>query len=179
MGLTTVIVIAMASIVYAYWRINAPSSPTLYVTATYPPLELRMELEKTEFQQGEKVAILLFLKNIGNEPVEIGFPKWSAWRGDTQRHVLNFIVKAENDTTVYIHFRTFYLSVYGFTLESGEQRIETLEWAQTYNQDPYSGQPFKLGEYKIIGQTMTYGILGKDLPKGHRLETPPITITIT
>ena len=177
LGLALVIVIVLSSSAYAYWRVNAPI-PALYVTATYPPLELRLELEKTEFQQGEKVVILLFLKNIGSEPVEIRFNQW--WdAGDDHRHVIRFIVQDENDTSVYIYPILMFLSVYDVVLEPGEQRIETYEWTQTYNQDPYYGQSFKLGAYKVIGETMTFGIVGRNLPKGHRLETPPIAITIT
>ena len=177
LGLALVIVIALSSSAYAYWRINA-SSPSLYVTATYPPLELRLELEKAEFQLEENVTVHLCLKNVDSKPVEIGFSSFCI--GDTPpfRRVLRFIVKDENGTDVYMHPVIMFLAVYDFVLQPGEQRIETYEWAQTYSLDPYAGQPFKPGKYQIMGQTLNYGIRG-DLLRDPILETPRITITIT
>lgn len=153
--------------------ITVTITPPPRVTATYPPLELSMNLSKTAYQQNETIAVSLFLTNKGSETVEIIFPQEWVWD-----HVLRFIVKDENDTTVYLHPTLMYFAVYELVLEPGEQRIETYEWNQTYNLGPYYEQPFKLGTYKIIGQTMNYGIPGKNLPKGHRLGTPPITLTI-
>lgn len=174
LAITAIVILALVSSSYAHWRITAPSSPALYVTATIPPLELRMELDKREFQQGEEVVVRLSLKNIESEKVDVGFPQWAASNDDPGvRHVLNFVVRDANDTIVYIRFELFFQSVVDFSLEPGEQHSEILKWTQTYNQEPYAGQPFKTGTYKIIGQTSSYDVWPKS-----RFETPPITITI-
>ena len=166
LGLSAAIILVSASVIYVYWRIHVPSSPILWVTATSPPLELRMELDKTEFQPNETITVNLFLKNIGSETVEIIFHH--IWGYDV-RHVLNFIIKDTNGTIVYRHFGMMRLALYPIVLGRGEQRTEILEWNQT----------LKPGTYKIMGQSMTYSIVGRNLPKGHRLETPLMTVTIT
>lgn len=173
LGLTTVIIISFASIAYAYWR-NSASSPTLYVTATYPPLELRMELEKTEFQQNETIVIHLFLKNIGDETITIVF----TYAND----LVGFIVKDENDTEVYVHPITFLTAVEKVDLEPGDQITEywwfPTEWDQKGNlAGKYDSIPVPPGTYKIIGRTGRFSIVGKTSPRG-RIETPAIAITI-
>jgi hypothetical protein len=173
LGIALVGLIASASTVYAYWKITTPSSPTLYVTATSPPLELRMELDKTQFQLGETVIVRLFLKNIASQRVEVSFPHWAGGDDPPVRHVLNFVVRDMNDIIVYIRFTSFFLSIYEFILEAGEQKIETLRWTQIYNEEPYSGQSVGTGTYKIVGQTVKY-----DTWPRSALETPPISITI-
>jgi hypothetical protein len=182
LGLIAVIVIAMASTVYAYWRINAPSFPTSYATATLPPLELSAELDKTEFQQGETIQIRFHLKNIDKKPVRIAFAY--------QNFIFGFIVENENSTKVFLHPVMLVTTLEDVILEPSDQLGETQEWVQEYNQDPACGEPFKPGIYKIIGCTGTFYLAEGDWSETSTLsdiswgplsqiETPPITIVIS
>lgn len=177
LGLTTVILLALASSAYAYWRINTPSSPTLYVKATSPPLELRMELEKTEFQLNETIQMQLYLKNIDEKPVRIAFAYIN--------FIFGFVVKDVNDTRVFLHPRIRWATIKEVILESGGQLNDTLEWVQEYNQEAAAGQPFKTGTYKITGLTGTYYLPESvwsetDTSWGplYQIETPSMTVAI-
>jgi len=169
LGLTAVILVTLASSAYAYWRINAPSSASLYVTATSPPLELRMELEKTELQLNETIIVRLFLTNIGSEKITIVF--------NYMNDMVGFIVEDENDTEVFVHPEMFLTAVRKVDLEPGDQISEMLKWSQKGNRPGNYGLSVSAGTYKIIGRTGKFGIVGKNLPKGYRIETPLITIT--
>jgi hypothetical protein len=170
LGLTAVILVALASSAYAYWRINAPLSPTSYATATSPPLELRMELEKTQFQLNETIIVHLFLTNIGSEKVTIIF--------SYMNYMVGFVVEDENGTKVFEQPMGYLCTIKEVILEPGDQISETLEWHQVCNIHPFDHQPFALGTYRIIGRTGYHSIGGfESLPE--RFDTPPITITIS
>ena len=174
LGLATVVFVALASSVYAYWRINASATP--YVTAISQPLELRMELDKTEFQRNETIIVHLFLKNIGSETITIAF----VYANDD----VGFIVKDENDTEVYVHPITFLTGSRHVVLEpgghiSGEWWNPT-EWNQKGNHPgKYDSVLVPPGTYKIVGRTGKFTIEGKTPPPNLRIETPPMTITIS
>jgi hypothetical protein len=172
-SLSIVIIFVLAASIYAYWRINAPSPSTLCVTATTPPLELRMELDKTEFQQNETIVVSLFLTNKGNEPVALSFTYFNGHVG--------FIVKDENDTEVYVHSIMHLCLVDDVVLKPGEQITapwdDPTEWNQKGNMPgKYYGILVPPGTYKIIGCTGRVSFVGG--PESGRIETPPITLTI-
>lgn len=169
--------IALASVAYAYWRINASPSPTLYVTATSPPLELRMELDKTEFQLNETVIINLFLKNTGERTITIFVPYL--------QHFFGFIVKDRNNTVVLNYPYGGYAAIDKVTLEPGDQINETLNWSQIGHYPDGSGGVYlhsvPLGTYHITGRTGEYLM---DSLEGAEdwtpwIETPSIKITIS
>lgn len=182
LGLVAVALLGLASSVYAYWRINTPHSSTPYVTATSPPLELRMELDKTEFQQGETVRIRFYLTNIDENPVRIAF----AYRN----FIFGFIVKDENNTRVFLHPVIQITALKDVILKTGDQLNETLEWTQEFNQGSASGHPFKTGAYKIIGRTGTFYLAEGDWSETStfgdiswgplsQIETPTLAIVIS
>jgi len=174
-GLSVVITFVLLASIYVYWRINAPSPSTLCVTATSPPLELRMELDKTDFQQGETIVVSLFLTNKGSEPVALRFTYLNGHVG--------FLVKDENDTEVY-EYPNFYLFLAdNLVLEPSEQITapwdEPTEWNQKGNMPgKYYGLQVPPGTYKIIGRTGRVSINGESPSESGRIETPPITVTI-
>ena len=175
LGLSVVIIFVLASSAYVYWRINAPPSSTLCVTATSPPLELRMELDKTEFQQNETIVVSLFLTNKGSEPVTLAF--------GYQTDLVGFLVKDENDTEVYVHPHVYLPLTCDIVLEPDEQITSRAGYPTEWNQKgnlagKYYGKLVPPGTYKIIGSTVQFGIVDQTGPESGRIETPPITVTI-
>lgn len=175
LGLAVVILIALSSSAYAYWRVNAPT-PTLHVTATRPPLELRMELEKTEFQLNETVAIHLFLTNIGDKTITIFVPYIEHWVG--------FIVKDANNTVVLDFPYGGLAAVDETTLEPSGQINRTLYWSQIGHYRDGSGgvvlRSVPPGTYHITGRTGEYLTHGLEEAEdwAPQIETPSITIAI-
>lgn len=173
LGLIAIIVIAMASTTYAYWLVNAPSSATLYVTATYPPLELRMELEKTEFQQGEEIPVHLSLRNLNDEQVNITFCEMG--------HYVDFRVLDKKNTEVFIYYAGALTALDEVILGPYDQIDRTFPWTQISNRPgEYDGKQVPAGTYKIIG--FTGCIIQIDLEEfipAFQFETPPMEITIS
>ncbi|MDH5268110.1 MAG: BsuPI-related putative proteinase inhibitor, partial [Candidatus Bathyarchaeota archaeon] len=150
-------------------------TPPPHVTATYPPLELSMNLSKTAYQQGETIVVSLFLTNKGSEPVALNF----AYLND----LVGFRVKDENDTEVYVHPIIRLAMLYDTVLEPGEQITthweDPTEWNQEGNlSGKYYGKLVPPGTYKIIGRTGYFGMVGEPGPESGRIETPPVAITI-
>lgn len=173
-GAAAVIVVALASSVYAYWAINAPGSPTLYVTATSPPLELRMELDKAAFARNETVAIHLALKNIGAETITIFAPFIDGFVG--------FIVKDGNGTVVLDYPSGGFAAVDEATLEPGDQLRKTFDWTQFGH---YPGESSGVireavppGTYQILGRTDRALSYSSEVGDWVDITTPAITITI-
>jgi len=176
--LSTVAILVSASAIYVYWRISAPPSSTLCVTATQPPLELRMELEKTEFQLNETVAIHLSLKNIGNKMIRVFFP----YIGKT----VGFIVKDADSNVVYDFPYSGFTGIGEVILKSGVQINKTFHWSQIsfYNDGPDDGysDPVSPGTYYIAGRSELYSIAESLELVEHwalRIETQSITIKVT
>ena len=174
LGLSVATILVFASAIYVYWRIHAPSSSTLYVTATSPPLELRMELDKTEFQLNETVAIHLSLKNIGDKTITIIVPSLEHWVG--------FIVKDVNNTVVR-NFPSGGAPVLDeTTLGPGRQINRTYNWSQIGHYPDGSGgvltRSVPPGTYHIIGRTGEHLACSLGAEDWIDIKTPSITITI-
>lgn len=168
LGLSVVAIFAFASSAYVYWKISASPSSTLYVTATSPPLELRMELDKTEFQLNETITAHLFLKNIDDKVIKMIFP----WVGNR----FYFTVKASNGTLIYQSPRGVLQALDKATLDPNEVVQASHEWPKLRNILPnfdtpvgeLQSKPVPPDSYMIIGHTEA----------SPTLETPPITLTI-
>jgi len=150
LGLVVVIVLALVSGVYAYWKLNNPSqsSPATSTFISYP-IEFGMELNNTGFAVGESVAVRLYLKNISNRSVVVSFITSLA---------LDFIVKDTNGASVYIwsFWKYFLAAPMSKLLHPCEALNRTLWWEQTYSSpdflDKYQ-QTVPSGRYFIEGLT--------------------------
>lgn len=164
--------------VYAYWRNSVPSA-SLPATSTFTsyPLELRVELDKTEFQQEELIKVHVYYRNISNRTVEI----------TTYMPRYDFNITDTSGTTVYQYSRNHGWGGFDIiTLKPGAELNATLESEVFYDDGSITGTyvPFQLSKgetYKIIVFTYTLkvayvepwewiGVL--------TLKTPPITITV-
>lgn len=182
LGLVLIAVLALASGVYAYWRFNTRTPSAPYTASVWPPLELRMELDKTQFQLGEMLTIRLFLKNINDANVKIAFSEGAIRLG--------FLVLDENGSVVFKMPLMTVESVEEVSLEPNGQISRVREWYQIGNiPNEYYEKQVPMGIYTIIGRTSPIlSMPGYDLPppsprRGsdpplRRIETPPIMITI-
>jgi hypothetical protein len=183
LSLASITILALISGAYAYWRVNTQPSSAPYSIAVFPPLELRLELDKTEFQQGEVVVVRVSLTNIGDKNITLSFPSW----GD-----IGFHVKDNNGELVDmggpISPGFLIASVRNLPLPAGSKIERVLNWTQqrTWIDDPSLWSPGEEypqvppGTYKIVARTLTFSIYDSNGFVAHsdELETPQIRITI-
>lgn len=175
-SLVSIVFLTSVSGAYAYWRLNAQSSSTPYSTAVSPPLELRLELDKTQFQLGETVMVHISLTNIEDKDITVNIACLGRY---------GFLVKDENDTIIHRGgaLEGCATSVENLPLPAGSKIERRDEWPQIRNKlpwDPVTQKPTLAppSTYKITARTLPFSILGTDI-SSHGLETPPLTITIT
>lgn len=138
---------------------------------TSSPLELTLELSKTEFEQGEPINGTLSLRNIGNESITVTFGQLGGR--------FYFDVFDANGTHVYTSALVCPAAEEHLPLNPNEQITRTDTWNQNYNIWPteYYLEQVPKGTYTIIGKSLRYSLYPTDsLHDG--IETPPITITI-
>jgi hypothetical protein len=140
-------------------------------TLTWGQLELKLELDKTEFEQGEPINITGSLKNIGNTSITIIFSV-------SGTRVLYEIHDA-NGTKVQKWPMVFLGALDRFTLEPNEQVSITYTWNQNsiISEYEFYQKQVPKGTYTIVGKTVTFRI-GDERLLYEPLKTPPITITI-
>lgn len=185
LGLILIVALALASVVCAYQQINTPSeSPPATSTATSYPLEMGMKLEKTEFQQGELIEFLAYLKNISNRTVHI----------EPYGPFFDFKITDMNGKVVYQFSRNYgFFGPIARVLEPGVELNYTqkpLVFNETISGVPVSALLSK-GTYKATGFTSTMKVayveqvkpwgelVGFELIGAVVIETPQITIKIT
>lgn len=178
LSLIAIVALALVSVVYAYWKNNTPtaSQPATSTTTSYP-LELRMDLDKTEFQRGEAIKSRGYLKNISNRTVQIY----------AKDGVFNFKITAEDGTIIYLRSRYWYqfIPAYPEILKPGMNSNHTLLDASVPDSKTLEMVPIQLakGTYKAIVFTNPMAVeyvepsrelIGTDVV----IETPPVEITI-
>jgi len=139
---------------------------------TIPPLELTLELTKTEFEQGEPINGTLSLKNVGNESITITFGSLGSR--------FYFDVLDENGTHVYTSELICPAAIEHLPLNPNEQITRTDTWGQIRNIWPteYYLEQVPKGTYTIIGKSERYSLEYPTDSLNDGLETAPITITI-
>ena len=168
-----VIVVSVAS-VYAYLEFLLPQSGPR-VTILSQPLEFSMEMDKTEFRQGENITIRLSVKNVGNQTITL---RWSSFylHYDVVLY-FDFYVLDMNNTVVFQWSKIYgrFPAVREKTLTPGEQLINVYVWGQW---SELEGQVPK-GVYSVRGLTRQVALIVGDQTSTITLETPTITFTIT
>jgi len=138
------------------------------------PLEFSIELNKTDFQQGENVSMLVGLKNTSNETIDI---EWSSYNVENgQRMYFDFSVTDENNTVVYdwyyIHGRA--AAVKHKTLMPEEQLIVVYPWFTRDLNDVLVPK----GNYFVKALTRPIDLTVGNSSTSLALETPTISIAI-
>jgi hypothetical protein len=182
-ALALISIVAATSFVaaaYAIQLFRMPATAGARVTVTSPPLEFSMELDKTEFQQGENVQIRLSLKNIGDETIKLTW--FSYYLYDDAVMYFDFYIKDADGTIVYQ-----YTKLHGAlgmlldeTLTLNEQLISVYVWFQKTD---YPEAQVPAGVYTVRALTRRIALnlddpSNADLDSAITLETPAMTFTI-
>jgi len=168
--------VSLVSTAYAYYSLSKITSSSAVSTFAVHPLELRTELNKTEFQEGEMISVRISLKNISNRTVIVVFP-------DTRD--FGFNITDVNGKIVYSNggmYAAFFIEIEK-TLQPNTELYRTLE--QNLKDDivlvPGNQVPLPKGTYKLIGLTSIFGAYYENWESTGvqgPLTTPPITITV-
>jgi hypothetical protein len=184
------VILTLVSGVYAYWKnTTLPLSSPVTSTVTSYPVEMRTDLNKTEFRQGEAVTISVSLKNISNRTITLHYPSWLPYTND-----FSYNITDENGKEVYSTWKDMALLYITrtYTLEPGAEKRGIFGWYQTSNvivesaYHVFENEKVSKGVYKVnlatgelrsirfedSGQTIILG-------KVDALRTPPIAIVIT
>jgi hypothetical protein len=148
------------------------------VEAIVYPLQLVMNLNKTEYMLGESVTIDLRLINIGNSTVTLGF------HNRNSKLWLGFKVYNASDDLVLTSRSLGYLGLPAGTevsLYPDSFIGQTHGWDQKAGDQWYNLHQLKAGTYKIIGflddLCALNDIINYETPP-IQIETPPIQISI-
>lgn len=132
------------------------------VSVSSDSILLRVELEKTVYQVGEPVKIILTLTNTGDIGLTLTFP--------TSQKFDFRVLDREAEVYQWSKDKMFLQALTSITLESGEGLSQTFIWNQKDNQ----GNQVSTGLYSIGGFTAQFEYEGKQVI----LQSPIIEIEI-
>ena len=168
LSIIAVVLLALSSVAYAYLKLTSSSTSPLptSVFQSYP-LELRMELDKTEFQLGELITVRVFLKNISNQTITLYFGM----------KLFDLNITDANGTLIYgwSYGKGFPARLIPITLDPYRELAETFVWDQLDN----NGNTVEPRAYNVIGFTGRFGFDLEWEDGSYILMVPSITITIT
>jgi len=183
--LITLVIVLVAASAYGYFLSLSSVGGTRVSSLILQPLRLSMELNKTEFQQGENITIKFLMENIGKKNLTIVVFDSLMYQERKPPILFDFDIVAENSTTVYNFSKdhVVFPTVYEYTIMPGENLTQTYIWDQTI--PDYSGKTmgFRLssGSYSVRGITpprWAGGLIETDSESWASLETSPIAFVI-
>jgi hypothetical protein len=183
--LIALVVVAAAASAYGYF-LSLPSVGGPRVSSLIlQPLRLSMELNKTEFRQGENFTIKFLLENIGRKNLTIVVFDMVMYQRRPPPILFDFDIVAENDTTLYnfSEDHVIFPQVYEYTIMPKENLTQTYIWDQTIPDHSGKTMGFRLssGLYSVRGVTpprMSGGLIETDSESWANLETSPIAFVI-
>jgi hypothetical protein len=183
--LIALVIVALAASAYGYF-LSLPSVGGARVSSLIlQALRLSMELNKTEFQQGENFTIKFLLENIGKKNLTIVVANMLMYQQRGPPILFDFDIVAENGTTVYNFSKdhVIFPTVYECTIMPGENLTQTYVWGLAI--PDYSGKTMGFylssGSYSVIGVTpprWAGGLIETDSESWASLETSPIAFVI-
>jgi hypothetical protein len=133
-------------------------------TKISPPLEFSIQLQKTQFQQGELFNVSFSLRNVGNKSIVL---HWSNGR------IFDFIVEDANGSQVYRYYTD-----HGYIEAVVEKALDPnglFAWTEGWGF--YPGDVPK-GTYFVKGIVCPFTLFTGDSATRISLETPTITFTL-
>jgi len=175
--LVTIVVAIVATSAFAFW-LSPPHKSGPKASTVSQPLEFTIELDKTEFQQGEDVTVRLSLRNISNETITVAWPNYHIYEGMVM--YFNFNVLDENGTVVYAWKMNYGYAQAFITrpLEPNEEITNAYPWHQLTDLALGSGQVPE-GSYSVRGLSRLFELTVGNQKTKMTLETPTIAFTIT
>jgi len=183
--LIALVVVAAAAGAYGYFLSLPSVGGTRISSLILQALRVSMELNKTEFQQGENITIKFLMENIGKKNLTIVVFDSLMYQERKPPILFDFDIVAENGTAVYNFSKdhVVFPVVYEYTIVPGENLTQTYIWDQTI--PDYSGKTmgFRLssGLYSVRGITpprWAGGLIETDSESWASLETSPIAFVI-
>lgn len=184
LSITLIIVLVSAS-AYGYF-LSLPSVGGARVSSlTLQPLRLSMELNKTEFHQGEIFTIKFLLENTGEKNLTIVVADMLMYQDRGPPLLFDFDIVAENGTTVYNYGEDHvtFPELYEYTIVPGENLTQTYIWGLGI--PDYSGKTMGFylspGSYSVKGMTpprRAGGLIKTDSESWASLEIPPLAFVI-
>jgi hypothetical protein len=174
--ITLLVIVVLCAGTYAYWTFLPPQQGPRAATLS-SPLELSIQLDKCEYQQGENVTITISLKNVGNETITVSWPSYSC--SDGVDMYFDFIVMDGNGTKVsqWYYGRGLLASVLTRTLDPGQQLTNVYTWMQDTGWPDFAQVP--KGTYSVKGLSRGFDLTVGTQLTSMELETPTITFIIT
>jgi hypothetical protein len=183
--LIALVIVAVAASVYAYLS-SMPSVGSSRVSSlTSGPVRLSIELNKTEFQQGENFTASFVLENIGNKNLTIVVADMLMYQPKPPPMLFDFDIVAENGTTLYTlsYDRVIFPVFYKYTITPGENLTQIYVWDQVIPDPAGKTMGFKLasGLYSVRGiapPRRAGGLIETDSESWASLETPLIAFVV-
>jgi hypothetical protein len=183
--LITLVIVSVAASAYGYFLSLPSVGGTRVSSLILQPLRLSMELNKTEFQQGENITVEFCLENLGNKNLTIVVTNRLLYQRRPPPILFDFDIVAENGTTVYTFSedRIWFPDVYEYTIVPGENLTQTYIWDQTIPDHSGKTMGFKAspGSYSVRGVTpprMSGALIETDSESWVSLEISPIAFVI-
>jgi hypothetical protein len=161
--LVIIIVVVLTASVSAYFVLLPPNEGPK-VSIISPPLEFSIQLQKTQFQQGEPFTVSFSLRNVGNKSIVL---HWSNGR------IFDFIVEDVNGSQVYRYYTD-----HGYTDGVEERALDPdglFAWTEVWGF--YPGDVPK-DTYFVKGIVCPFTLFTGDSATRISLETPTITFTL-
>ena len=142
------------------------------------PVEFSIGLNKTDFEQGEKVTVSLSLTNTSNKTITL---LWGSYYSEWgQRIYFDYYIVNANGTKIYQY--SYHRYALGATdekvLKSGDQVVNFYDWYQIY-MDPSGHDVIAPKDtYSIVGLTRRVLLTVDGKANGVSLATPSIDFTI-
>lgn len=185
--LVTVLIVILVSSIYAYYRSSSPQSgPRTSITSW--PLELSIQLDKTDYIERENISITFSLTNLSNETVVITRIRWPTSSSlGVQTESYGATAPVERDLDHQFHFGLVINSSNGTEVLRAESSILTAIYRIQLSGSGYIKQTTSLSSdmwrmalpkdaYQIRSILYHTGVNGTALPV--TLETPSIGFAI-
>ena len=174
------ITILVFSSTYAYYRsLPPPSVPRASIISW--PLNFQIEIDKTEYLQGENASIILTLSNISNETISLTWAEIS-YAPPPSNGTFSFHITDANENLVYdwLEFRVNATELLIRTLAPGDSLTAVFVWEQQTRTGQYPRRfaPAVKGTYGIRGYTSTMQVQSTHGTVNTSLEPPSISFAI-
>jgi len=175
--LGSILIVALVVATFAYLTSLPPRiGPQASIVSS--PIEFSIEMEKTDFQQGENINVTLSLTNTSNKTITLLWGSYYAEWG--QRIYFDYYIVNANGTKVYqySHERGYLASTVEKVLNPGDQIANFYNWYQICADPSGNYAIAPKGTYSVVGLTRRILITVDGKANGVSLATPSIDFTI-
>jgi hypothetical protein len=174
--LASILIAALAVATFAYLTSLPPRiGPRASIISN--PIEFSIEMDKTDFQQGEAVNVTFSLINTGNKTITI---RWSSfYLAFSQTLYFDFYIIDADGTRIYqwSHGHGALMAIKNVVVNPGERVTNFYKWPQVYSGLIGYDAIVPKGTYSVVGLTRGMMIYVDSEKSDVILATPSITFT--